>query len=269
MLIGLGMRCLLSAALELLANITVIKMRMQVWYASQVSELNLLIFKFHNTTIILYTLPFIEPPAPEVTNFTLTDTSVFVTWQPRTLPAPETYLIALQSNTSSSKLNVTYTVNVEVPGTATEIQFQHFPVVNKQKYQYCLTAVYAQQASDCVCNFITSQARNTSQMETETVCACSCQYALVGGVLGSIIVLLILLYILSWQLLLRALRPRFWHCTCYHYILRHITLHDFLLTKTSNYFYISHPLLLLKITFIRRSLFVASYLIQVFYQRVS
>ena len=91
--------------------------------------------------------------APDVTSFIFRDRSVFMAWQPTTSPTPATYLITLQSNTSSSN-NITYhhavDVHVEVPGTATAVEFRHFPVINDQKYQYCLTAVYTQQTSDSV-----------------------------------------------------------------------------------------------------------------------
>ena len=132
----------------------------------------------------------IEPPG--VTNFTLVDRSVFMSWQLRTLPTPDTYFIAVQSNTSSS--NVTYAVHVEVPGTANEAQFELFPATafSIQKYQYCLTAVYGQRASDSVCDSITSP-----EIETETQNASSYQAALVGGMLGLVTVLLVLLLLLA------------------------------------------------------------------------
>ena len=129
---------------------------------------------------------FIEPLAPDITDLTIMDTTVFMAWQRRTPLIPETYIITVQSNITSS--HVTYTAIVEVPGTTTEVQFQHVVITN-QKYQYCLTAVYAQQTSNSACGSMIARSNLTSSS--------SCQYVLVGGLLGSVIVLLVLLLLLA------------------------------------------------------------------------
>ena len=110
-----------------------------------------------------------------------TDTSVLVSWQALD-PPPDSYRITINSTSITSTSNQTHTIFIQVLGTATEVEYSQ--LIPQQQYTCCVIAVYGTQPSRS-CGFFETSNSNSTQL------------VLVGGVLGSVIAVLVLLLVVA------------------------------------------------------------------------
>ena len=124
-------------------------------------------------------LHFSPPPdIPQSVTTIATDTSVLITWQPG-VTLPDHYNIVFTYTSNSSFSNQTHTSTIQVPGTATSLDYDQ--LVPQQEYAYCVSAIYGQQMSSFCFTFRTESQHTSGSASTNSPAV---------GILSFLIVLL-------------------------------------------------------------------------------
>ncbi len=129
-----------------------------------------------------------------------TDTSISVSW--RGTLAADRYYITVTTAVSTSGIKQTYSINTEVPGNKTVIEYNMMYEDLLPEHNYSICVCQGQTVSSCI-NIQTRPAppppSPTSSLSTSAVnsTTTSNNSTLLGGVLGFIIALLVMLLIVA------------------------------------------------------------------------
>ena len=166
----------------------------------------------YTTFTCVHVLYLLEPPQGVTT--VSTDTSVLVSWQALD-PPPDSYRITI-TYTSTSNLAFTITIQLQVLGIATEVEYSQ--LIPQQQYTCCVIAVYGSEEISTCTSFQTlanptlstnptnptpnpstnptpNPSANTSTPNSDLLNGYST--LIVGGVLGFVIVVLVLLLVVA------------------------------------------------------------------------
>ena len=124
--------------------------------------------------------------------FTITDSLLFIEWEATSTELSLIIYLVIIHNQSNNE-----TTTFNVPATYTEFQYELYP---DQDYSCCLSAVFDQAISTAVCKSFRTPATTEGGMgNIQSTMDNSC--SLLGGVLGSVTVVLVLLLLVAVMIL--------------------------------------------------------------------
>ncbi len=162
-----------------------------------------------------------------------TATSVVISWQqPTSSLFPDRYSVTLTYTNNTGTRNETLTRVVQVPGNATEVEYDQ--LASEQDYDYCVSAVYGPLTPTFCFSFQTAKSEREAPRSTSGGAAV--------GVLSAIIVLLLLLLVALGGMVLaypRCIRSR---VKDKKYLSRQACCYNFIATHAMQYIYISYKI---------------------------